>query len=270
MQKKMFNLDQPKVMAIVNATPDSFYAKSRLQTDDVLAACQRFINEGADILDVGAYSSRPGAAEVSEEEELNRALPIIEKIRKEFPEIIISIDTFREQVAQEAVNAGADWVNDISGGTLDPQMLGFICENKTPYILMHMRGTPQTMSNFCDYDDLIVDVVSEVKQNIEILKSANVPVIFDPGIGFSKTLDQNYELLKRLPEFDVLDCPILIGVSRKSLIWKQLNITPEDALPATSALNFYALQQGASILRVHDPLEAKQCVQLWRKINEST
>ena len=268
MHKKILNLDKPKVMAIVNATPDSFYAKSRVSTDEVLATCQRFISEGAEILDIGAYSSRPGAAEVSQEEELNRALPVIEKIRSEFPEITISIDTFRKKVAQAALDAGADWVNDISGGTLDNQMLDFICQNKTPYILMHMRGNPQTMSNFCLYDDLIVDVVSEVKQKIEILKAADVPVIFDPGIGFSKTINQNYELLKRLPELDVLDCPILVGVSRKSFIWKKLGITPEDALPATTALNFYTLQQGAKILRVHDPLEAKQCIDLWRKLSE--
>lgn len=254
-------------MAIVNCTPDSFYDKSRVHfTDDVLEVCKQHINNGATILDLGGYSSRPGAVEISVQEELDRVLPVIEQIRTVFPSIILSIDTFRKEVAEKAVRAGVNIVNDISGGLLDTEMLPFIAENKIPYILMHLRGTPKNMQEKCDYSDLVKDIIEEVKPRIEFLKQQNVDVIFDPGFGFAKNEDQNYELLSRLEEFKALDCPILVGVSRKSMIYKFLEIGSDDALNGTTIINTIALQKGASILRVHDAKEAAEAIKIVEKI----
>lgn len=256
---------QRHVMAVINCTPDSFYKGSRLSTGDLLDICTDHINQGATILDIGGYSSRPGATEVSVSEELSRVLPVVSQVVKEFPEIWVSIDTFRSSVARDCVAAGAHLVNDITGGKGDPQMLDYIKESKTPYVLMHMRGTPQTMMGLCDYDDLVQDMKDEVAVRIQELQSAGVEVIFDPGLGFAKTLDQNYELLRRLEEFSSLDCPILIGASRKSMIYKLLGTTPEGSLNGTTVLNTIALLNGASILRVHDSLEASECLKLCQK-----
>lgn len=253
------------VMAVVNVTPDSFYQASRLRPEQVMAVCRKHIQEGATILDIGGYSSRPGALEVSESEELSRVLPVVTQVTKEFPELLVSIDTFRASVARACVAAGAHIVNDITGSKGDPEMLGFIKDSKTPYVLMHMRGTPQTMAGLCDYKDLIEDIKAEVAGQIQELKAAGVEVIFDPGLGFAKTLHQNYQILRRLDEFSSLDCPLLIGVSRKSMIYKLLGITPEQSLNGTTVLNAIALQGGASILRVHDTLEARECLSLYRQ-----
>jgi dihydropteroate synthase len=258
--------NQKRVMAIVNCTPDSFYDKSRLNaTDDILAVCKQHIDNGATILDLGGYSSRPGAVEVSIQEELDRVLPVIEQIRTVFPSIVLSIDTFRKDVAEKAVKAGVNIVNDISGGLLDEGMLPFIAENKIPYILMHMRGTPQNMHEKCNYVDLVKDIVTEVRPKIDFLKQQNVDVIFDPGFGFAKNEAQNYELLSRLEEFNTLDCPILVGVSRKSMIYKFLEIGSSEALNGTTIINTIALQKGASILRVHDAKEASEAIKIVEK-----
>ena len=259
-------LGQKSVMAIINCTPDSFYVKSRLNNSSIFEVCDTHISAGAKILDVGGYSSRPGADVVSVEEELQRVLPVIAYIVKNFPETIISIDTFRKEVAEQAVTSGAHIVNDITGGSGDAEMLDFICKSKTPYVLMHMRGNPQTMQDLCVYDNLVLDIISELKPKIDRLKKANVPLVIDPGFGFSKTLEQNYELLRRLDEFKVLEVPVLVGFSRKSMIYKLLGITAEEALNGTTVLNTIALQNGASILRVHDTQEAFECVQLVSKM----
>ncbi len=262
-------IPQKCVMAIVNCTPDSFYAQSRVNTVSVLEACRQHIKNGATILDVGGYSSRPNATHISVDEELKRVIPIIETIKNEFPNCVLSIDTFRKEVAEQAVKAGASIVNDISGGTLDPEMLTYVAAYKIPYVLMHMRGTVQTMQEHCTYTDLVEDIINETKDTIAFLKLNGVQVIFDPGFGFSKTLDQNYEMLRRLTEFSVLDCPILVGVSRKSMIYKLLEISAEEALNGTTVVNSIALQKGASILRVHDSKEAVQCVKICCKVNAS-
>lgn len=250
-------------MAIVNCTPDSFYDKSRLNAiDDILSVCKQHIDNGATILDLGGYSSRPGAAEVSVQEELDRVLPVIEQISTVFPSIVLSIDTFRKDVAEKAVKAGVNIVNDISGGLLDAEMLPFIVENKIPYILMHMRGTPQNMQEKCNYVDLVKDIIEEVRPRIDDLKQKEVDVIFDPGFGFAKNEAQNYELLSRIEEFKILGCPILVGISRKSMIYKFLEIKPEEALNGTTIINTIALQKGASILRVHDAKEALEAIKI--------
>jgi dihydropteroate synthase len=258
---------KPKIMAIVNCTPDSFLKESRVNTTNVLDLCQKKIDEGADLLDLGAYSTRPGALEVSIEEEIDRLLPMLSKIAQTFPQIPISVDTFRKKVAEEATNAGACLVNDVSGGQLDPEMIPFIVKNKLPYVLMHSRGTPQTMHSFCDYTDLIEDIKTDCISTIDQLKLANVPFIFDPGFGFAKTQAQNFQLLNRLEEFEALNTPILVGISRKSMIWKTLRCNATEALNGTTVLNTIALQKGAKILRVHDVKEAKEAIILVEQLH---
>ena len=258
-------LEKRSVMTILNITPDSFYNKSRVGSDGVFDVCKKAIKEGATILDIGGYSSRPGADDVSPEEESSRVVPIIEQIRKEFPHVVISIDTFRKDVAEACCEVGADIVNDITGGLGDEMMIPWIVSSRTPYVLMHMRGTPQTMQTLCDYSDIIKDIVLEVKDRIDLLKKSGVVVFFDPGFGFSKSLEQNYEILNRLDEFKTLECPVLIGVSRKSMIYKELKVTANESLNGTSVLNTIALQKGARILRVHDTIEGKECIQLFEK-----
>jgi dihydropteroate synthase len=269
----MLNLEvlnsEKYVMAIVNCTPDSFYAKSRVDKFSVLDSCRQHIQNGATILDIGGYSSRPNAQDISVEEEIERVIPVIRAIRLEFPSCIVSVDTFRKEVAEQAINAGANIINDISGGKLDKEMLSYVAQNKIPYVLMHMRGNVQNMQENCIYKDLVKDIIAETKQSIDFLRKNGVSVIFDPGFGFSKTLDQNYELLNRLEEFRVLNCPILVGISRKSMIHKFLGISANDSLNGTSVLNSIALQKGASILRVHDSKEAVECVKIIEKLQIS-
>jgi dihydropteroate synthase len=253
-------------MGIINCTPDSFYEGSRYETiKGILTQTEKFISEGVDIIDVGGYSTRPGAFNIPLTEEIERTQKAIAAIRKEFPEIIISIDTFRAEVAKEALEAGANLVNDISGGEIDPEIWNIVAKYKCPYILMHMRGTPQNMQEFTTYDSLFKDIASYFSTKINALKKLGIhDVIIDPGFGFSKTLEQNYELLNTLSDLQFLGCPILVGFSRKSMIYKKLGITNNEALNGTTILNTKAILNGAKILRVHDVREAKEVVELLR------
>ncbi len=263
----LHSFDRPLVMGILNVTPDSFYAPSRSgDWSEIIMRVQKMLSQGLDFLDLGGYSSRPGAVDVSEAEELQRVIPVIEKLHHEFPDLIISIDTFRSKVADAAIKAGASIINDISGGGLDPAIYGIAAKHKAPYILMHMRGTPQTMGQFTSYDSIIQDMLFYFSEKIELAKAAGVTdIILDPGIGFSKTPEQNFEVLANLHRFSVLECAILLGVSRKSTIYKTLNISAEESLNGTTVLNTLGLLKGADILRVHDVLEAKQAIQLIQK-----
>jgi len=255
---KLMDLSTPLVMGIVNVTPDSFYSGSRSESlTNILERVKLMLNDGASILDIGGYSSRPGAKDISIAEEINRIQPAIEAISREFPDAIISIDTFRSEVAEAAINNGAHIINDISGFEIDPKIADIAGKYKVPYILMHMVGTPQTMQKNVDYDNLFMDIVKYFSEKIKILESKGIhDIILDPGFGFSKTIDQNYELLDSLENFRILDRPILAGLSRKSMIYKKLGITPEESLEGTIALNKIALKKGAKILRVHDVKEA--------------
>lgn len=261
---KLLDLSTPVVMGIVNITPDSFYRGSRSQTlTTILERVKVMLMDGATILDIGGYSSRPGADNISIEEEIQRIQPVIEAISKEFPEALISIDTFRSEVAEVALQSGAHIINDISGFSIDEKIADVAAQYNVPYILMHMRGTPQTMQSLTDYDHLFLDLSKYYSEKIHLLRNKGVKdIILDPGFGFSKTLEQNHDLLKHLDFFHHLGCPILAGLSRKSMIYKKLNITPEESLPGTIALNAIALDRGAHILRVHDVKEAVDLVRL--------
>lgn len=266
----LIDLSIPKVMGILNLTPDSFFDGGQNNTISLaLKQTEKMLSEGATFIDIGGMSSRPGAETISLKEERNRVIPVLEAIIKEFPKAIISIDTFRSKVAEEAIEKGASIINDISGGDQDAEMFKMLAKLKCPYILMHIRGTPQTMNLNTDYKNVTIDVIQELSSKIETLKSLNVAdIIIDPGFGFSKTIPQNYQLLNELKIMDnILDLPILTGISRKSMIWKLLDISPKEALNATSALNLQALQNGAKILRVHDVKEAKEMVQLYLALN---
>lgn len=266
---KLIDLSETKVMGILNITPDSFYEGSRFQSEkEILLQTEKMLLEGADFLDIGAYSSRPGAIDISESEEIERLIPVVKLISKNFPDAMISVDTFRAHVAEKAIDAGAHIINDISGGEMDENMFSTVGKLKVPYILMHMKGTPQTMVHENQYDDLILDISYYFSSKIELLKSFGVhDIILDPGFGFAKNIDQNYQLLNSLKTFQLLGYPVLAGLSRKSMIWKKLKILPENALNGTTVLNTIALQNGASILRVHDVKEAKECIKLLELIN---
>lgn len=266
---KLLSLDPPIVMGILNLTPDSFFDGGQYESkNDILAKAEKMLSEGADILDLGAMSSRPGADEISEQEELDRLLPAIEAILKKFPDSTISVDTYRSQVARQAITAGATMINDISGGQLDDQMFETVGELGVPYVLMHMKGTPQNMQKNPVYEDVALEVLDFFIEKTQQLRSYGAKdIILDPGFGFGKTIDHNYELLRKLHVFKILDWPILAGISRKSMIYKFLETTPQKALNGTSVLHYEALQQGAKILRVHDVKEAKETVKLWGKLN---
>lgn len=267
---KLLLLDRPWLMGILNITPDSFYSGSRVfeNLDLVLNKAEQMIQEGADIIDIGGYSSRPGSDEISTQEELERVIPVIKAIKKQFPEILISIDTFRAEVSQQAVQSGADFVNDISSGELDPDMLETVGKLDVPYIAMHMKGTPKNMQTFTDYHDILSEIMYFfAKKKQECIKAGIKDVIFDPGFGFAKTLEQNYWILKNLYYFKTIQSPILVGLSRKSMIYKTLEILAEEALNGTTALNMVALLNGAKILRVHDVKEAKQTLKLFNQLN---
>lgn len=261
-------------MGIVNVTPDSFYAGSRTMAEaDIESRVTRMIADGADMIDIGAYSSRPGAGDVTAEEELTRLSIGMKALRRVAPEIPVSVDTFRASVARAAITElGADMINDISGGGLDEQMFPTVASLHVPYILMHMRGTPATMQQFTDYDDVAADVAAELAARLQKLALAGVAdVIIDPGFGFSKTLEQNYRLLDALDSFRRLfERPILVGVSRKSMITRTLGITPAEALCGTTAVNTIALMKGASILRVHDVKEAAQAITIVEQLNSAS
>ena len=269
---KIVEIDSPLLMAVVNCTPDSFYPRSRISpeaTSNLLDTAAQYLNEGATFLDIGGYSTRPGAAEVSEQEETDRVVPVIETLRSHFPDALISIDTFRSRVARYAVNAGAVLVNDVSGGNLDPEMFETVAKLRVPYVLTHMRGTPQTMQIQTDYTSVVDDVIDELAEKVEHLQQLGVAdLLIDPGFGFAKTLEQNYTLLRELDQLWVLGYPILVGVSRKTMIWKALNIQPDDALNGTTALHAFALERGADILRVHDVKAAQEVIELYRKLHQ--
>jgi dihydropteroate synthase len=266
---KLIDLSTPKVMGILNCTPNSFYDGGKFKTDaDFLSQTEKMLSEGAIFIDVGAYSSKPSAEFVSEEEEINRIIPVINSILKQFPETIISVDTFRSQVAKNAIQNGAAIINDISAGNFDDKMMETIGELKVPYIMMHLRGNPQTMQTQTNYENITKEMLFYFSEKIAKARSFGInDLIIDPGFGFAKTLDQNFEVLQKLELFQMLDLPILAGVSRKSMIYKTLDTTAENALNGTSVLNTIALTKGAKILRVHDVKEAIECVKLFEKLN---
>lgn len=259
-------IERPQIMGIVNATPDSFFPGSRtLSRESIIERTRAMIDQGADMIDIGAYSSRPGAADVSETEELRRLETALEAIRSVNTDIPVSVDTFRANVARTAISSlGADIANDISGGSLDADMLETVASLKCPYILMHMRGTPSTMQTLTDYDDVTADVIKELSTILGRLEALGVSdVIVDPGFGFAKTVEQNYELMRNLETMEnLLGLPLLVGISRKSMLTRPLGIKPDEALNATTVMNVIALSKGASILRVHDVKEARQALVL--------
>lgn len=262
---KLIDLTSPIVMGVLNVTPDSFYDGGRYEKDAavLLRQAEKILQEGATIIDIGGYSSRPGADPISAEEEKKRTINAIELVSKSFPEAYISVDTFRAEVARDAVNAGACMINDISGGNLDDHMFDTVASLQVPYVLMHMRGTPQTMNELNKYDDLIGEITDYFQMKLTQLREKGVAdVIIDPGFGFAKTIDQNYELLRKLQDFQILDVPVLAGLSRKSMLYKRLKITADEALNGTTVLNTLAILNGASILRVHDVKEAIQTIKI--------
>lgn len=265
---QLLDLSQPKVMGILNLTPDSFYdGGNYLGAEHFLFQTEKMLNEGAMFIDVGAFSSRPNGTWISEEEEWQRLEKPLELLLQKFPELILSIDTFRSKIAHQAIDYGVSMVNDISAGHLDEAMLPLIAQIQVPYIMMHMRGTPQTMSQLTDYDNLIKEVLCYFSERIHYARTLGInDLIIDPGFGFAKTLEQNFTLLRELEHFQSLQVPILVGVSRKSMIYKTLESSAAEALNGTTALNMVALTKGASILRVHDVKEAMECVKLFESL----
>ena len=261
----LLDLTSPQIMGIMNATPDSFYAKSRIEdSGQIVEQAHKMIEQGASILDIGGFSSRPGAASVSIQEEIDRVLPVIERIRQQFPNTILSVDTFRADVARYALKAGAHLINDISAFNLDASIVDVVAEQNVPYILMHMQGLPKTMQDAPNYQDILVEIMDFFIEKISLLRSKGInDIVLDVGFGFGKTIEHNYQLLKNLGVFQQLELPVLVGVSRKSMIWKLLEIHQNEALNGTTALHMIALQQGASILRVHDVKAAREVIQLW-------
>src|SRR5690606_2174249 len=262
---RLMTFEIPRIMGVLNLTPVSFYNAGQHQSFDMaLEHKERLIAEEADVIDIGAYSSRAGAKEISHQEELDRAIPIIEAIHKHFPKAILSIDTFRADVAETCVKAGVHIINDISGGSLDAEMFNTVARLQVPYILMHMRGTPATMQQMTDYDDVVNDVAVSLGNSIAKLRALGVKdIILDPGYGFAKTIEQNYELLMRINELHYFGLPLLGGISRKSMLYKKIKSTPDQVLPGTIALNTLLLERGAQILRVHDVKEAKQLLEIF-------
>ncbi len=265
----LLDLAKPGIMGIINLTEDSFYSSSRYNSaSEILAAAEKMLSDGADILDLGGCSTRPGAVAVTAEVEKKRVCDALLLIRKAFPDAIISVDTYRAAVAEAAVSSGgADIINDISGGEMDRDMFALVARLNVPYIMMHMQGTPQTMQLNPTYGDVVAEVLLWLSERAARLRQAGVKdIILDPGFGFGKTTEHNFEMLRRFSEFRVAGLPLLAGLSRKSMIWKTLDITPDEALTGTAALNMTALMKGASILRVHDVREARQVVTLFEKI----
>ena len=268
----LIDLRKPRVMGILNLTPDSFYDGGKYDSEKkVLARAEQILSEGATFLDLGAYSSRPGAMQVSEKEERKRLIPTLDNILRHFPEALVSVDTWRHRIAEEAISRGACMINDISAGNMDPEMFQTVSRLQVPYVLMHMVGTPQTMQKHTGYKDLIRDIIFYFSEKIFALRQLGLnDLIIDLGFGFSKTLDQNYELLSKLDLFRILELPILTGISRKSMIYKLIGTGPEAALNATTAAHAIALTKGSSILRVHDVKEAIETILVLDKINQFT
>lgn len=266
----LIDLSTPKIMSIVNTTPDSFYDGGQYNTiEKALQKVEVDISNNATFIDIGGYSSKPNAAHVTEEEELKRTIPVIEAILKSFPEAVISIDTFRGKVAKEAVDAGAALINDISAFELDKEMINTLKTYKVPYILMHMLGTPQNMQNNPSYKNVVKDIIQFLSNKIKELKIVGIhDIIIDPGFGFGKTLSNNYELIANLNYFSALKHPLLVGVSRKSIIYNFLDINSLESINGTTALNMYSLINGANILRVHDTKEANECIRIFNEIQK--
>ena len=267
----LLDLNKPKIMGILNVTPDSFFDGGLYNTEKkVDIQVMKMIEDGMDILDVGGYSSRPGAKEISINEEIDRVIPVVKFIRKTYPELILSVDTFRSEVARECLDLGIDMINDISAGCIDKNILDVVAEYNCPYIMMHMKGTPQTMQINPEYENLIKELLIYFAKRIYSAREKGIiDIIVDPGFGFGKTLDHNYKIMKKIENFKHLDLPILVGISRKSFITKQLNIDKKDSLNGTTALNMYFLEKNVNILRVHDVKEAKECIMLHEKIKSS-
>lgn len=268
--KKLISLDKPIIMGILNATPDSFYKASRVtQSGEVLKRAQQIINQGGAIIDIGAYSSRPGADNITAEQEWARLEPVLATVRDNFNDVLISLDTFRADIAYKAYQKyNIDIINDISAGEIDPEMFNVAAQIKVPYILMHMQGTPKNMQQNTVYNNMVQDIFMFFAKKIEQLTTLGVnDIIIDPGFGFSKTVDQNYELLKRLTEFSIFELPVLAGFSRKSMIYKVLNTNADNALNGTTVLNTMALERGTKILRVHDVKEAFETIELFEKLH---
>ncbi len=268
---KLLNLKKPKIMGILNITPDSFFDGGLYNTEKkVDHQVTSMIEDGMDILDVGGYSSRPGAKEISVNEEKDRVIPVIKFLRKKYPDLILSIDTFRSDVAMNCLDLGADIINDISAGCIDEKILDVVAEYNCPYIMMHMKGTPLTMQINPEYDNLIKEILTFFATRILFAREKGIiDIIIDPGFGFGKTLNHNYTIMNKIENFKLLDLPILVGASRKSFITKQLNIDKKDSLNGTTALNMYFLEKNINILRVHDVKEARECVMLYEKIKSS-
>lgn len=264
----LIDLSVPKVMGILNVTPNSFFDGGKYKNEnEILSQVEKMLDEGATFIDIGAYSSKPNADLVSEEEELNRIIPVIDLVLKHFPETLISIDTFRSKVAKACIENGAVIINDISAGNLDEKMLETIAKLQVPYIMMHMKGTPQTMQSLCNYEDILKEMLFYFSERVNKARSFGInDLIIDPGFGFAKTISQNYEVLQKLELFSMLELPILVGFSRKSMIYKTLNSTVDEALNGTTVLNTMALMKGAKIIRVHDVNEAVECVKLYEKL----
>ena len=267
----LLDLNKPKIMGILNVTPDSFFDGGLYNTEKkVDIQVTKMIEDGMDILDVGGYSSRPGAKEISINEEIDRVVPVVKFIRKTYPELILSVDTFRSEVARVCLDLGIDMINDISAGCIDKNILDVVAEYNCPYIMMHMKGTPQTMQVNPEYENLIKELLIYFAKRIYLAREKGIiDIIVDPGFGFGKTLDHNYTIMKKIENFKLLDLPILVGISRKSFITKQLDIDKKDSLNATTALNMYFLEKNINILRVHDVKEAKECIMLHEKIKSS-
>ena len=265
---RLINLSTPKVMGILNITPDSFYSNSRTKTtDEALTRAAQFLKEGATFIDIGGYSSRPGAKDISASEEIDRLVPVVEVLTKEFPEAVISIDTFRAKVAEETILAGAHIINDIASGDMDEKMFETVAKLQVPYMIMHMQGTPQNMQQNPIYNNVLLEVIDYLAKKIAALKALHVhDIVIDPGFGFGKTTEHNYELLNQLEAFKIFKLPVLVGFSRKGMIYKTLGTTAAEALNGTTVLNTLALQKGAGILRVHDVKEAVECVRLVERL----
>jgi len=269
---RLVDISNPQVMGIINLTPDSFYSKSRVKSEmETLNRVEQILKEGGSMVDVGAYSSRPNAFHISEDEELARLIPILKLIRSHFPDVVISVDTFRALVAEQSIEeGGADLINDISGGEMDAKMFDTIARMNVPYILMHMQGTPQNMQKNPHYEDVTAEVFLSLSKRVDVLRSMGVnDIIVDPGFGFGKSMKDNYRLLRELDQMAFFELPILVGFSRKSMIHKLLEISIDEALNGSTVLNTLALTKGANILRVHDVKEAVQCVKLVAQLCET-
>ncbi|MFN3754776.1 dihydropteroate synthase [Flavobacterium sp.] len=268
---KLIDLSSPKVMGILNITPNSFYDGGKYAEEkSMLSQVEKMLNEGATFIDIGAYSSKPSAEYVTEEEEINRLVPIVKSVLQHFPETLISVDTFRANVAKAGIENGACIINDIAAGSLDENMMETVAELQVPYIMMHMKGNPQTMQSLAQYGNITKEILFYFSEKVAQARSLGInDIIIDPGFGFAKTLEQNFELMNSLELFQILELPILVGISRKSMIYKALETSAEFALNGTTVLNTIALQKNSNILRVHDVKEAIECVKLYQKLSRS-